>query len=186
MEQKLSLKDFERKAFTSMFEDGLWDIWVGCFLLIFVIAPLLNDMGLDDFWSSAGILPFWALAAGVLLFLRKKVVAPRMGKVKFGPRRKEKLLMANVIMAGVLGLGAFLATGALLAVGTRGKWFGLIYFSSLFLVLFWGAAYFFDFKRLYVYGLMASSSAFVGEWLYYQWRVPHHGLPVTFGIGCCD
>ena len=60
MSQKISLKAAERKAFRTTYNDGLVDIFLGCFFLMFVIAPYLSA-SLGDFWSSAVFLPFWAL-----------------------------------------------------------------------------------------------------------------------------
>ena len=56
MSQKISLREAERKAFRSRYNDGLWDILLGCFFLMFVIAPYLSA-SLGDFWSSAVFLP---------------------------------------------------------------------------------------------------------------------------------
>jgi hypothetical protein len=58
MFQKISLKEAERKAFKASFDDGLWDIFLGCFFLIFAIGPYLSPT-LGDFWSSMVFLPFW-------------------------------------------------------------------------------------------------------------------------------
>jgi hypothetical protein len=60
MSPQISLKEAERKVFKTTQNDGLWDIFLGCFLLIFVIAPYLSGT-LGDLWSSVVFLPFWAL-----------------------------------------------------------------------------------------------------------------------------
>jgi hypothetical protein len=44
------------------------------------------------------------------------------------------------------------------------------------------AAYFLDFWRLYIYGLLGGVSPLVGEWLYVNHNASHHGFPITFGI----
>jgi hypothetical protein len=167
-------------VFRTAYQDGLWDFFLGCFVLLFAVAPLLS-VSLGDFWSSAVFLPFWGLVALAIWLLRKYVIAPRVGVVKFGPARKRKLrrfglvmLVVNVI-ALVLGIiSAFRSTVPGQEVSIR---FGLI-----MLVGFSIAAYLLDFRRLYVYGLLAFLSPLVGEWLYTQYGVPHHGFPLTFGI----
>ena len=58
MSQQISLREAERKAFRITHNDGLWDVLLGCYALMFVIAPYLST-SLGDFWSSAVFLPFW-------------------------------------------------------------------------------------------------------------------------------
>ena len=43
------------------------------------------------------------------------------------------------------------------------------------------AAFFSDFPRLYIYGLMLALAPFVGEWLYQRLGAAHHGFPIVFG-----
>ncbi|MFH1941178.1 MAG: hypothetical protein ABIL68_03660, partial [bacterium] len=66
MIQALDLKALEKKTFRSTFEDGLWDIFIGLIFLQFAVAPLLNDLGLGDFWSSFVFLPVYLIAMVLL------------------------------------------------------------------------------------------------------------------------
>jgi len=52
----------------------------------------------------------------------------------------------------------------------------------IFLIGFSIAAFFLDFRRLYIYGLLAAISPLVGEWLFINGNATHHGIPITFGI----
>ena len=83
MNDAISLKQIEKKAFKSAHSDGLWDILLGCFVLMFAVAPLLSER-LGDFWSSAVFLPFWGLVYFAVRFLRTSVVAPRVGTFRLG------------------------------------------------------------------------------------------------------
>jgi len=181
MSHQISLKDAERKVFRSTFSDGLWDIFISCFALQFAIAPLLSR-SLGDFWSSAVFLPFWGVAYLIIWLVRKNVIAPRIGEVEFGPARKTRLkkftvsmLVFNVI-AFILGLIAAFRFRTL-PVGGPNMVLGLI-----LLIGFSTAAYFLDFPRLYVYGLLGALGAPIGEWLYQNMGVSHHGYPIVFGI----
>ncbi|MCJ7813777.1 hypothetical protein MUP95_10735 [bacterium] len=63
MNALLNLKELEKKAFRSYFEDGLWDIFVGIILLQFFVIPLyISDLGLGDFWSAVIFLPVYMIA----------------------------------------------------------------------------------------------------------------------------
>jgi hypothetical protein len=181
MSQKISLKEAERKAFRLAFQDGLWDVLIGCFVSMFAIAPLLS-VSLGDFWSSVIFLPVWGLAYLVIWLLRKYVVKPRIGVVKYGPVRRVRLMRFTLIM--LLGNLAFFVLGIVAALNFEflpGRIYPLIL--GLFLLFaFSMAAYLLDFPRLYVYGLLLASSSLVGEWLYLAYGFAHHGFPATFGF----
>jgi hypothetical protein len=181
MSERISLKQAERRAFTAVFEDGLWDIFAGCVVSMFAIAPYLSTR-LGDFWSSAVFLPVWAAVYLVLRAVRKHVVAPRIGRVTFGAARKAKLMRFNLVML-VINICA-LILGAFVAVKFRSL-SGLLIGSLFALILLTGsslAAYLLGFRRLYVYGLMLAASPLVGEWLWTNKGASHHGFPITFGI----
>jgi hypothetical protein len=181
MSQSISLKEAERKTFRTTYNDGLWDIFLGCFFLMFVIAPYLSA-SLGDFWSSAVFLPFWALVYLAIWLTRRYVVTPRLGSVKFGPARKTKLAKFTIVMLVfniltlILGFAAARNYTSLPGQATS------IIFGMILLICFSLAAYFLDFGRLYIYGLMAGLSPLIGEWLWSHGYVTHHGFPVTFGV----
>jgi hypothetical protein len=181
MEQKIDLKQLERKAWTSFYDDGLGDIFVGCVILIFALAPMLSRVGLGDFWSSAVFLPFLALVLMVIVLLRKRVVIPRIGLVSFGRARKKRLLKFNVLMFVVLSAGFVLGLVSLRG-GVAQAWVHNLRFIAIVLMCFGLAAYFLGFVRLYIYGILIALAIPVGEWLWTNMGVPHHGFPITFGV----
>ena len=180
MSQPKSLQEAERKVFRTAYQDGLWDVFLGCFVLMFALAPLLSA-SLGDFWSSMVFLPFWGLVALAIWLIRKHVVAPRVGVVKFGPARKRKLRSIGLVMLVVnvvaLVLGIVFALRSPVPGQAVPIAFGLIFLLGLSI-----AAYVLDFRRLYLYGLLTGLSPLVGEWLYTQHGVAHHGFPLTFGL----
>ena len=97
MDNPISLKSTEKKVYRSTVADGLWDIFIGFVVLEFAIAPLLSSR-LGDFWSSAIFLPIWLLVYLIIKFIRKKIITPRVGTVKFGKPRKQKLMRFTLIM----------------------------------------------------------------------------------------
>jgi hypothetical protein len=183
MSQNISLKEAERKAFTISFDDGLWDVFLGCFFLEFVIAPFLSPT-LGDFWSSVIFLPFWGLVYLAIWLIRKYIVKPRIGTVKYGPARTAKLKKFTVVMLLVNIIVFILGVIAVLSFGIVSM---QIYPAILGLTLLIGfslAAYFLDFPRLYIYGLLLAISPLVGEWLYTHGYASHHGWPIAFGVTC--
>lgn len=181
MAHQISLRDAERRAFRATYNDGLWDILLGCFLLIFVIAPFLSAR-MGDFWSSAVFIPFWLLAYVMVRLIRRRVVKPRIGAATFGRERKAKLMKFTVIML-VVNIAAFVL--GIIAAFNLGRMSGEatpIMFGLIFLLACSIAAYFLEFNRLYAYGILIGISPVIGEWLFKHGNASHHGFPLMFGI----
>lgn len=148
MGEKINLKEIERKAWTSYFEDGFWDIFMGLLMLTTGIRSLT-----DNVWFTLGI-----LAALLISVIGKKLITiPRIGRVKFGPARKVKQKkLAAVLIISVL------VTLALLLLPHSGLALPKISISPIMAiwiaVIFGLLAYYMDFGRLYAYGLLFAIS----------------------------
>jgi hypothetical protein len=181
MSQTVSLKDAELKVFQTAVNDGLWDIYLGCFFLMLVIAPLLSEK-LGDFWSSAIFLPFFGLVYLVLRWVHKHAVVPRIGSVRFGKFRRTVLTRFNYVMLAanlvLLVLGIIAATYASRVPGFLTS----IAFGLILMAGFTFAAFYLGIGRLYLYALMVGLAPVIGEWLWNHNLASHHGFPVTFGI----
>jgi hypothetical protein len=149
MAERISLKEVERKAWTSYFEDGLWDIFFGAMLLIGGIRSVT-----DYVWYTLLILPLIL----VLPLGKRFITIPRLGLVKFGPSRKakqEKALVALII--------SVLAIFALLLLPNSGlalppKMLISPMMAVWIAVIFGILAYYLDFWRLFAYGLLFAIS----------------------------
>ena len=181
MEQQIDLKQLERKVWTSFHADGLLDIFLGCIILMFALAPFLNRMGLGDFWSSAVFVPFWAAILALVVLLRKRVVIPRIGLVRFGQTRRKRLAKFNILIFIALSVSLILGIISLKDSMTQ-AWVHNLRFIAVVLVCFGLAGYFLGVIRLYIYGLLIALCIPIGEWLYLNAEIPYHGYPVTFGI----
>ena len=181
MTQTISLKQAEQKAFNTVFEHGLWDIFIGCLIVQFAFAPLLSKR-LGDFWSSAVFIPFWALVFVVILLVRKHIIRPRIGVVTFRPHRKKKLTRLAMIMlvANILAmlLGLFLGWKGSVSSGRLHT----LLMGMIVLVMSSIAAYYLMIPRFFIYGVLFLLSLQIGEWLYTQYGIAHHGWPITCGI----
>jgi len=159
MAQRISLKEIERRAWTSFYQDGLWDIFLGLLLLAMAISALLSDTGMSE---AASMLIYFGLVLLALLVLwagKRLITVPRMGRVKFGPKRKRKLNKVRVILALSVLVGMALFLAAQSVAGNLSKWmtFEFIFPAGWMvncLVVFSLMAYFLDFSRLYVVGVM--------------------------------
>ncbi len=182
MLEHINLKDLERKAFRSTFQDGLWDIFIGFLFTQFAIAPFLSERGLSDFWSSAAFFPIYMIVLAGVMLLKKYVVAPRLGMVQFSKKRKSRfkrlILMTNIILVIGIIAGVFFVDISNLNI----KWLVPATFSLILLIGFSATAYLLDLTRFYIYGAMNSLAVVVGELLYQFAGAVHHGFPVAFGV----
>ena len=179
MKSNKTLKEADRKLFTTYFGDGLLDIFLAAFVLMFAVAPFLS-VPLGDFWSAAIFLPFWGLVYLILRYLRQRFVMPRLGSVTWGVMRKRKLRKGGLIML-ILNV-IFLGLGAVAFMFPIESGFvHSLRFGAMILILFSVAGYFYDFSMLYVYGILIALALPVGEWLYQTYGFSHHGYPVAFG-----
>ena len=180
MSTPISLRDTERKMFRAATNDGLTDVFLGCFFLMFVIAPYLSVYW-GDFWSSAVFLPFWGLVWLVLRWVRKNVIQPRLGTVKFGSARVAKLKSFNFIMLAINVVALILGIFAFKNFAEMPLSAYPIVFGVMLLVGFSLSGYFLDIPRFYGYGLLTALAPLVGEMLWQEGLVSHHGYPVVFG-----
>lgn len=109
MSENVNLKQIERKAWTSFFQDGLWDILLGLSLLLLGIPDLFPRSFTSELRQNAAYVVFAALDLLIFWAGKRFVSVPRMGRVKFGAARKAKQTKAAVIygisvVAGVIAL----------------------------------------------------------------------------------
>lgn len=103
MNAAIDLNDIERKAYTSRWEDGLLDLFVGLAVTLVGIAWLTPWGGLGGI-APVLLVPIWAPA-------RRRWIEPRAGHVVFGAARRRREQMGAV---GLAALGAAtLALGVL-------------------------------------------------------------------------
>jgi hypothetical protein len=153
-----NLREVEKRTYMSYHQDGLLDIFVGIYILLFGSGILLFTL-MD--YSTWFILPaiFPAIMIPVWVSAKKKITMPRIGYVKIGSKGSNKL-MSILIGLMVVGLGMFMilafAADQTWAVTTR----DLIISYIMILIGVGGAAisslfaYTTGLKRLYGYGLL--------------------------------
>lgn len=163
MTKKINLKEMEKKAWKSCFQDGLWDIFLGLILLSFGISPFIEEITGITYLISYIIL----LSLGYIIFYigKKYITIPRIGNVKFGPKRKSKKIKVVIILAisVIFGLAAILITQTdLIPYNIDISIWGII-FAINALIVFSLMAYYLDFPRLYIYSIFFATSIFIVE-----------------------
>lgn len=163
MTSSSNLQDLERKIFATYFHDGMWDIYGGLLLLGFGLGMLTGQMYLLIVCVFLAMIP---------LLLRKRIVIPRLGLVKFSPERqartKRQKLIAVVTGSIILILGIVFA--ALFSGDLMPGWL-VVWMADYFLATFGGmlaviiviAAYLVGVRRFYGYaGLVLASFVLAG------------------------
>lgn len=171
MSQNINLKELERKAWRSVFQDGLWDIYLGLLLMALAIYALLSKTKLPEAQQMVIYIGLMALSMLVLWAGKRFITLPRMGRVKFGPRgktrrRKAAVLLAISVLVGALvsivtslALKGNLSDGLPLHLVVPAAW------ALNMLVLFSLGAYFLDYDRLYLIGVLYALAVPLLIWL---------------------
>ncbi|MFC1553265.1 hypothetical protein ACFL7D_01415 [candidate division KSB1 bacterium] len=154
--KNLDLKKIEKKAFLSVSQDGLFDIFIGYMFLV------LGVSGLTEGWfpsqdANSIVSMVFMLSGPVFFMLAKKfIIAPRIGEVKFGQKRKMARKKVIIILAlfiiitslsGNLFINDTLPNSPLMSSLTM----GVVIFIPLSI-----AAYYFNNTRLYFTAFLAA------------------------------
>jgi len=110
MSQNFDLKNIERKAFRSVHQDGLWDIYIGGLMLVLSLMFSLPESGEGKVTNTGLALLGVAIMFAFFQLGKKYITTPRMGQVRFsGERQKRKITLGWIMGAYVLvTLGMFL------------------------------------------------------------------------------
>jgi len=171
-------KQIERKVFTSFFQAGFIEAFTGIFLVQLGLPTLFSRSGFGDWQSALLTLPIALILLIVVFLVRRFVVTPHLGHVKFLPERRRKL--SKLIIVPILTLIAGAIVGYIFweNASLRHIFVGQIPFILIPIIVFGAAAYFLDMKRLYVYGAIVGLVFPLGKYLETV-IVSRNTLPVT-------
>lgn len=178
-----NLKEIEKKTYISYHQDGLIDIFVGLYILLFGVGLFLRTHTEFTTWF---IIPaiFPSVMIPIWISFKRRITIPRIGYVKFGLRSANKLMVVFLGLA-VVGLGVFMVFGfgGLMDQGWAITLMDLIVSYSMIIIgvsafllssLF---AYTMGLKRLYAYGLVALLMFTIGHFMMFQFEY----FPIIIG-----
>lgn len=181
------LKALERKAYRSIFDDGIWDLFMGLIILSIGLSTFIGTiLNLPEGWDTIIPVLILNIIAFLIFYLGKKFITiPRMGFVKFGPKRKVKQLKLKIFLLFMFIVNVILVflplTGLIRIIQIQPLMLTLILGLGVFTFPFCVVAYYLDFTRLYYYAFLAGIGLFLTELLY-----PFVGSPLdtflSFGI----
>jgi hypothetical protein len=178
-----SLKEVEKRTYMSYHQDGLVDIFVGIYVLLFALGILLMTM--TDF-STWFVIPaiFPAIMVPIWVQAKKQITMPRIGFVKFGSRGQTKL-MAIFIGLMVAGLGVFMVFAFASSTQPWASMLRELLISNGMIIIGIGAAtisglfaYTMGLNRLYAYGLSTLALLGIGHFI----TIPFGYLLLIIGL----
>ncbi len=183
MRSEIDLKEIERRAWGAYFQDGIWELFFGVFLIGIALSPLLSVIGVPRPLNI-----FLPLLAALILWGGKRFVTrPRLGLVKFGPKRKADAKKLRIVMTIITLITVVILLLTVTEViqpvlnNLLGGYAFPIVLGLFVLTVFSLAAYFREFTRLYIYGvLMCIGVVLTGLLFDYGGSTPYSYI--AFGI----
>lgn len=116
MSIKQDIKQAERQSFALNFKDGLWDILFGLIFATMAFRSILVPLGYSVIVSYLPMVATMVLGIWLYSYLKRVVVAPRLGMVKAGPGRNSS--HRNLVLVAV---ALQVITLIIFVLGMRGK-----------------------------------------------------------------
>jgi len=155
MEQKIDLKQLEKKTAQEIFKTGIVDIGIG---LVFIVSSLV--MIFDDI--SYYIIIFFIVPIVFISLAVKYIANPRMGVVKFTRRRvrNSKLLTIIITVFLVITVTLTIFVGGNIVTDLINPRFLI---SSIIFSIFVAIAYSLNFDRMYIYAFLLAGAFYLSE-----------------------
>jgi MFS family permease len=158
MQKGTDLKQIQRRVYMSYFQDGLWDILLGVFLVgwgVMIMFEFVAVMG--------GI---WVAFFFIVLGLKRWLIYPRAGYIKIAEARRQQMKM---VIMGVVLLLLGLAVSFLFDVGSQPAWIGeyfMFLFGAMMAIIIFVLGYWWKVDRWYVYAGLVLAAFAAHQWLY--------------------
>jgi hypothetical protein len=185
MAKDVDLNEIRRKVYMSFFEDGLWDICLGLFIVGWGLAILTEAAYLPGI-SFIGL--YFIGLYFAIWGIKKWVTYPRIGYVRFSATSRRRITARFVILGTVVFLLGLLAA-VLWGIGTRPQWladyFPLI-FNGMLAAIVCFVAYWARASRFYLHAALIFLGAVFHLWVGIRWEfgfIGAGGIIVLIGLG---
>ena len=157
MGEETDLKALEKKAWTSYFQDGLWEIVIGMILLGSALSCALESAGVADAMRTAIYFPLiMALPPLIFMLGKKYITVPRLGVAKFGPRRDLNMVKLMAAIAATMSVNLVMwGLSTIYPEATRGP-YGLLLVTFDVLAIFCLIGYYMDYKGFYLIAVIVA------------------------------
>ena len=146
------LQKIEREIYLIYFQDGLWDMLLGCTLIAFGIGLLTYEVLPEVLDTVLGII-LWLIAFVAFFLAKAYIIRPRMGIVKYNFQRKKQLksiLIVTIACVVVSIVVLILTITDTLNFKSLGIGIAFI-FGIIPLMIFGLMALFFNYYRLFIH-----------------------------------
>ena len=179
MVEDINLKEIQRKVYLSFFQDGLWDIFLGLFILGWGLA-ILTELA---YLVGAFFIGIYFTVWGV----KKRLTYPRIGYARFSETSRRRIT-GRFIILGVVLLLVGVMVAVLWGISARPQWladyFPLVFNGMLAavvcIVAYWARA-----NRFYLYAVLIFLGAVFHLWLGIPWEfgfIGAGGIIVLIGV----
>lgn len=173
-------KALERKIWGRVFEDGLWDLYVGILFLNAAFWIVTGELGFTLGNSSVNAIVVLVLTLVLFQMAKKRITAPRLGYFEIQKKRTRNYRLVGVLSVAVtvaLVVLTILKVGGMFGEGIS---FLFVLFAVLALkgvVLFCLGAHFWGVERFYLYAMLLLTGFLCAEVL-----VATRGIPRIWDI----
>jgi hypothetical protein len=180
MVEDIKLKEIQRKIYLSFFQDGLWDIFLGLFILGWGLTILTDAVYLPGPLFVGLYFAVWGV--------KKRLTYPRIGYARFSETGRRRVT-ARFLILGTVVLLVGVMMAVLWGIGTRPQWLA-DYFPLVFngilaaivcIVAYWARA-----NRFYLYAVLIFLGAVFHLWLGIPWEfgfIGAGGIIMLIGVG---
>ena len=180
MVEDVNLKEIQRKVYMSFFQDGLWDIFLGLFILGWGLTILTEAPYLPGVFFIGIYFTIWGI--------KKRLTYPRIGYVRFSETSRRRIT-AKFLILGVVVLLVGVMAAVVWGIGARPQWladyFPLV-FNGMLAAIVWFVAYWARVNRFYMYAALIFLGAVFHLWLGVRWEfgfIGAGGVIVLIGVG---
>jgi hypothetical protein len=180
MTEDISLKEIQRKVYMSFFQDGLWDIFLGLFILGWGLAILTDGTYLPGVIFIALYFAIWGI--------KKWLTYPRIGYARFSTSSRRRITTKFVIL-GVVVMLVGVIVAVVWGIGTRPQWLAdylPLVFNGILAAIVCFVAYWARVNRFYLYAVLIFLGAVFHLWLGVRWDfgfIGAGGIIVLIGLG---
>jgi len=175
MQKDADLKKLIRRTYFSFFQDGLWDIFLGLFILGWGVGILTDMAYLVGGWFVCFYFIIWGL--------KRWLTYPRIGYVKLGDREQKIRLGISIVMGVMVLVGLVFAFAFI--TDERPKWlmdyFPLI-FSGILSVVVSGISISMGVYRFLVYAMIIFIAGSIHQWSDIEWAYTYIGAGGLIGL----
>ncbi len=169
MRKDNELQTIQRKVYLTFFEDGVWDIFLGLFVLGWGLSILTEGTSLPAILFIVLYSAVWGI--------KKWLTYPRAGYVKFSSSSRGMIKGRFIgILTLVLLLGVVMAL--LWGIGARPRWlveYSPLVFNGMLAAVVCLAAYWARVNRFYLYAALVFLGAPLRVWLGVKWELGFFG-----------